>query len=158
MTDKVARMLARVTAGAPPRDGGGGGTVITVNLVMGAIGMGKAGRIGTLLLLANYCEDENARRWAEQWLTRWAWLTWLKVCDRGHTVTIGQMQRLVSVALGQYIDPEAGRRTGLKAMAELVGVNHQTYRKKYRAHFHRIQAEISYHESGAIAALMKSLG
>ena len=158
MTDAVAIMLARVTAGAPMNEGGGGGSINTVNHVMAALGMGKAGRLGTLILLANYCDDDNCRIWAEQWLIRWAWIAWLKVGDPAATVTTGQMGRLVSVALGQHIDPEAGRRTGVKAMAQLVGVNHQTFRKKYRRHFHRIQAEISYHESGAIMALVTHLG
>lgn len=159
MTDRTAKLLARVIPGtAFKQAAGAGGSIETVNLVMAAMGMGKAGREGTLILLANYCEDENARLWACQWLTRWAWLTWLKVGAPDTNVTTGQMQRLAAMALGQHIDPEAGRKTSLKAMAELVGVNHQTFRKKYRRHFHRMQAEIAYHESQAISALERKMG
>ena len=98
MTDRVARLLAKVTAGSPPGDGGGG-SIRTVNEVMAAMGMGKAGRIGSMILLANYCDDNDSRRWAEAHLVRWAWLTWLMVAPPDITTTTGQMARLVSVAL-----------------------------------------------------------
>ncbi len=153
MTGRVPRLLAKITAGTPPPDGPGGGSIKTVNEVMAAMGMGKAGRLGSMILLANYCDDTDSRRWAEAHLVRWAWLTWLKVGDKAATVTAGQMTRLVSVAVGQHIDPEAGRRTSLKAVAELIGINHQTYAHKYLDHFKRVQAEIAYQESQAISAL-----
>jgi hypothetical protein len=159
MSENIAKMLAQVTAGSTIKPNiGGGGSVRTVNMVMGALGMGKAGRAGTLILLANYCEDESARRWAEGWLARWSWITWLKVGDPDANISVNQMKKLVSVALGQHIDPEAGRRTSLKAIAELVGINHQTYSKKYRRHFQRLKAEIAYQEAEAISALHRHLG
>ena len=159
MTDHVAKLLARVTAGAPQNMGtGGSGAIETVNKVMGALGMGRAGRPGTLILMANYCEDDSCRRWAEQWLVRYAWIGWLKTADPSVSVSTGQMARLVSVALGQHIDPEAGRRTGVKVMAKLIGMNHQTFRIKFRDHFQRIKVEITTQENMAIAALVEHYG
>lgn len=157
MSDKVAMMLARVTAGCPVKDEGPPSTTSNVNLVMGAMGMGKAGRFGSLVLLANYCDDEAARRWAEGWLARWAWVTWFKVGQGEFTVTTRQITDLAKLALTHHINPALARQTSIKKAAKLIRVNHQTYRLKYLKHYQRIRAEIAYHESQAIAALMKHL-
>lgn len=157
MSDKVAMLLARVTAGTQ-MDPGGGGTPATVNTVMAAVGMGPAGLPGTLIMLANYCDDQRAHEMAEGWLNRWAWSVWAKTGNPDAAVTVTQMQKLVRVALNNHINPATARYSNLKQIATYVGVTRKTFSVKYRRQYERIRAEIAYMESHSIEALKRKLG
>ena len=157
MSERVARMMARITAGTEMREAGKGSIINTVNIVMAAAGVGKAGRIGTFILLANYCESEDSRLWAEQWLLRWSWLEWLKLDAQSTKVTTGEMARLVSVVMGQHICPDAGRRTSKKVAAEIIGIGVDTLKGKYGKIHNRMIREVQYQESVAIMAIERGL-
>ena len=147
-------MLARITAGTtlkPHTPGGGNNN--HVNVVMAALGMGSAGLWGSSILLANYADDLEARKLAIELANRWAWLTWLKVGRPEQAVTTKQMKRLAYLAVKYHCNPAAYRQATIKNIAADVGVNHHTFRVKYRKHFHRIQAELQAREAQAIAAI-----
>ena len=151
-------MLAKITAGGtfgPKRLGGGKRD--HVNEVMAAMGMGRAGAWGSAILLANYSDDPSAMELAVEMANRWAWLTWLKVGRKSQAVTAGQMKALAGLAVSLHCNPALGRATTVKGMAAHIGVNHHTFRVKYRKHFHRIMAEIQYREQEAITALKRHL-
>ncbi|MBU8921767.1 MAG: hypothetical protein KOO63_08105 [Bacteroidales bacterium] len=153
MSERVARMMARITAGSEMKEPGRGSILNVVNSVMAAAGLGKAGRIGTFILLANYCDSADSRLWAEQWLLKWSWSEWLKTGDKSAKVTTGEMERLVSVVMGQHICPEAGRRTSKKIEASIIGIGAHTLKNKYGGMHGRMIREIQYQESVAISAI-----
>lgn len=162
MKESTAKLLARATAGAPVNEAAGtsgkGGKARNVNMVMAALGMGKASAPGAQILLANYCEDQVALKLAQAYLVRWAWLAWLQNEPSDTPVTTRQINDLVKMALHHHTNPGPGRSAGIKKMAAAINVNHQTFRKKYKAHYQRIAAEISYLEGQAAARLEKALG
>ena len=156
MTDRVAKLLAKVTAGTTLKPkGSGGGTVSNVNLVMGALGMGRAGRPATLVLFAHHCDDDRARAMLTAWLQRWAWITWHSAGDPRAMVSVDQVNSLAAMAVDLHTIP--GTRKNLKEMAAILGVNHQTFTRKYRRHLDRCLAELQYLEEQGTRALLKHL-
>ena len=157
MTERVAQMMARITAGSEMNEGGRGGVISSVNTVMAAAAIGDAGRIGTHILIANYCDSHDARLWAEQWLLKWAWGQWLKMSNWDAKISTGEMSRLVSVVMGQHICPEAGRRTSEKNVAGIIGIGADTLKGKYGRIHGKMIREVQHHESITIAAIERGL-
>jgi len=150
-------MMARITAGTEMKEPGRGSILDVVNTVMAAAGMGGAGRIGTFILVANYCDSPDSRLWAEQWLLKWAWAEWLKIGDQNAKISTGEMSRLVSLVMGQHICPEAGRRTSKKIEASIIGIHANTLKHKYGVLHARIIQEIQHQEGVAIKAIEHGL-
>ena len=157
-TETAVKLLAQATAGSSMKPRGpGGGTVRNVNLVMGALGMGRAGRAPTLVLLGNYCEDQQAARMAQVWLLRWAWLAWLHSAPAGTRVTVRLMKALVKLAWLQHTR-QNWRNASLADQAKFLGVNHQTFKAHFQDHLRRCRAELQYQEASALGRLAQAFG
>ena len=101
--------------------------------------------------------SRQERRIAD-WLLQWAWFQWLKLNRRDTRVTIAEMARVVSVAMGQHIDPQAARQTSRRMAAEIIGVHPSTYAKKYEIMHSKLAAEIQFQESIASTAILTKMG
>lgn len=158
-TDKVAQLLARATAGAnhepsPSRSVKGGNAALDV---MAALGLSRANHWGVMILLTSYQEDPQAKKEALARSIRFVWNTWLTTAPPHDTVTISQVKRLAGLGLYHHCNPAKGRKLTQTQKASWIGVNHKTFKHKFKPHLDRLLAELSYEEQEAIRKLSRRI-
>jgi len=155
----LAQLLAKATAGASMEPGTGGDTKGPNRAmdVLGALGMSGASAWGAMILLASYQDDDQAMGYVLNRATRFAWQTWLRTAQDSHTVTTKQIRLLAKMAVAHHMNPAGARRHNVLKRAKFLGVNHQTFQRKFRPHYQRLMAELQYQEEEAARKLLKRL-
>lgn len=159
----AAEQLAKLTAGTDWKiePGTGGKPEITRELVCAALGYSTdsripADRVGVHLVLARHCLDSFSQGVLEPKVLEIAWLRWLRD-KRSGAVSVALMGRLARLAIYDWCHTQRVREEGTQGMAEFIGVDPKTWRRKYRSHYGCVMDQLYRLESPVMKVLNRQL-
>ena len=161
MSERVAKMLASITAGAPNNDSGRGGIIHSVNTIMGALGYAQEhvpSGMGVHLVLAKYCDDEISYAYLmhPDKLPYEAHKIWWRLQITANT-NRDTVLKLTKAALDDFCVQGIVQKKGEIYIRQRANVGHDLWTKVYKRYYSEIISTMNVLEGNVMCKINKYL-
>ena len=145
----IEHLLARLTpqsTGTDPRMPGGGKPELTAADI--SLIASHAPHMSFHALMTKYCHDRISLQKLYVWLHNTSLTEWfLNPVNENVSIHVGQVNRLVDLAIIGWYDPAAQEAATLPSRASYIKANHETFKRKYQTHFNYLTGELDLYEA-----------